>query len=234
MALSRTPRLLLFDIDGTLVRCGPQVRPLFCGALIEVFGGHLPLDGFHFAGKTDPQIVLELAAGQGLGPDEIHARLPAMRTLYHQRLAAGLDATRMVLLPGARDAVARIAAGGDRVVGLLTGNWRDCAQVKLDRFDLWRGFPFGAFGDDAVDRRDLVPIALERAHGACGRRFTADQVLIIGDSPRDIDCAHAHGARCLAVATGFSREETLRRAGADWVYPDLAAALADHDWLVVR
>lgn len=225
-------RLALVDIDGTLIRCGPQVRPIFCGAMTEVFGGFPSLDGFDFSGKTDPQIVLELARAQGFDDRELHLRMPAMRAAYHRRMIADFDPERARVLPHAHEMVSRLSAPGNGVtVGLLTGNWRVCAEIKLTPFDLWHAFPFGAFGDDAVDRRALLPIARERAARTSGIQVAPEDVLIIGDSRRDVDCAHAGGARCLAVATGFTSEATLRDAGADWVYPDLTAALADHPWL---
>jgi phosphoglycolate phosphatase-like HAD superfamily hydrolase len=224
-------RLLLFDIDGTLVRCGVQVRPIFTGAMVEVFGGHRPLDGYQFAGKTDPQIVLELAHGNGLSDEEILRRLPTMRTLYHARLDAGLDVEKMVLLPAVEPLLSRLEQRAQCAFGLLTGNWRDCAEVKLARFGLWDRFPFGAFGDDGVNRPDLVPAALERAQRLLGYAHAPEEVIIVGDSARDVACAHAHGIRAIAVATGFASEEALHQAGADWVYPDLAVAAANHPWL---
>lgn len=225
------PRLLLFDIDGTLVRCGAQVRPIFSRAMVEAFGGHRPLDGYKFAGKTDPQIVLELAGGNGLNDEEILARLPTMRAIYHRSLATNLDVEQMVLLPAVEPLLDRLEHHSERAFGLLTGNWRECAEVKLERFGLWRRFPFGAFGDDGPHRPDLVPAALRRAERLLGHTYRPEQVAIVGDSALDIACAHAHGIRAIAVATGFAREEALHEAGADWVYPDLTAAANDHPWL---
>ncbi len=228
---SMAKRLLLFDIDGTLVRCGAQVRPIFSQAMVHAFGGHRPLDGYQFAGKTDPQIVLELAGDNGLSNEDILARLPTMRATYHRNLAARLDVEQMVLLPAVESLLARLEAHPDRAFGLLTGNWRECAEVKLERFDLWHRFPFGAFGDDGPHRPDLVPAALRRAEKLLGHAYRPEHVVIVGDSARDIACAHAHGIRAIAVATGFASEEALREAGADWVYADLAAAACDHPWL---
>jgi len=224
-------KLILFDVDGTLLRCGVQVRDLFTGALTEVFGGHAPVDGFRFAGKTDPQIVLELVRPLGLDDGAILARLPEMREAYRRRLAAGLERDRMELLPGVVPLLERLAERDDVAIGLLTGNWQATAQVKLGRFDLDRFFPFGAFGDDGVDRRQLAPVALDRAAATTGRRFAPADALIIGDSHRDVDCARAAGIPSLAVATGFATPGALARAGADWVYPDLERAAREHPLL---
>ncbi len=220
-------RLVLFDIDGTLLRCGPQVRPLFLGALATVYGTCGSPAGFDFSGKTDPQIVLELLRRAGLSDAEILAQLGAMHELYAERLAAGLAREGMLLLPGVRELLTRLSARDDVALGLLTGNWQRCAQIKLSRFELDPFFAWGAFGDDAIDRRDLVPVALARARAAVGYPFTPAETLIIGDSLRDVDCAQAAGVPSLAVATGFTPRERLAAAGADWVFPDLAQAASE-------
>ncbi len=218
-------RLILFDIDGTLLRCGPQVRPLFLDALKRVFGGYgEPDGGVSFAGKTDPWITLELARGTGLDDREILPRLPEVRRLYVANLERGLRREGMCLLPGVVELLEGLTARDDVVIGLLTGNWQQGAWVKLSRFDLGRFFSFGAFGDDAIERRDLVPVALERARVASGRRFEPEQTLIIGDTAFDVDCARAAGVPSLAVTTGFATAERLEDAGADWVFPNLVEA----------
>ncbi len=217
-------RAILFDIDGTLLRCGPQVRPLFAGALREVYGSFGSLNGYDFAGKTDPRIVLDLIRATGFADDEILARLPAMRDAYLANLERGLERQGMCLLPGVVELLERLAGRGDVVVGLLTGNWRDGARIKLSRFGLGRFFAFGAFGDDGVDRRDLVPVALARAAEQAGCSIAPERALIVGDTERDVDCARASGVPSLAVATGFTDAGRLQSAGADWVYPDLEAA----------
>jgi len=219
-------RLILFDIDGTLVQCGSQVRDLFTGALGEVYGKTVETAGYSFAGRTDPGIVHDLLRDVGLPEDEVEAGLPAMRRSYLQRLEAGLDVRRMRLLPGVLELLEELALRPDVTVGLLTGNWSDGARIKLSRFDLNRFFPFGAFGDDGVDRNALPPVALERAFAATGRRFRPRETLIIGDSLLDVACGRASGVPVLAVATGFTRAEALAEAGADWVVEDLWAARA--------
>lgn len=217
-------RLILFDIDGTLLRCGTQVRPLFVGALEEIFGIAIDCSGCSFAGKTDPLIALELARRSGLEDGEVLPRLEAMRACYVARLDRGLCREGMELLPGVTALLSRLAAREDVAVGLLTGNWRHGAEIKLSRFALRRFFAFGAFGDDGVERRSLLAVALSRAAALTGRTFTPEETLIVGDSLLDVDCAHAGGARCLAVATGFASAEELQAAGADWIFPDLSRA----------
>jgi phosphoglycolate phosphatase len=224
-------KLVLFDIDGTLLDCGPQVRPLFASALVEVFGTAGDVDGYDFAGRTDPRIVLDLVTAAGVPEGEARAGLPRMRELYVERLAGALDRRDMRLLPGVEETLERLAAREDLALALLTGNWEPGARAKLSRFDLNRFFDFGAFGCDGVDRSELPPVALDRAERILGRRFEPAETLIIGDSVHDVTCAQAHGIPCLAVATGRTPAERLRAAGADWVVPDLFAAPGVVDWL---
>ena len=217
-------RLILFDIDGTLLACGPQVRPIFASALVDVFGTTGDLDGFDFSGKTDPSIVLELMTGAGLTEKAIWEGLPRMREIYCRRLERGLSVDGMRLLPGVRELLDTLAGGEGATLGILTGNWHDGAQTKLSRYELGTYFDFGAFGDDGVARKDLVPVALDRARRATGRAFHAQETLVVGDSVRDVDCALANDAQILAVATGFTSVERLAGAGARWVARDLVEA----------
>ncbi|MEM1205739.1 MAG: HAD hydrolase-like protein [Acidobacteriota bacterium] len=221
--------LVLFDIDGTLLRCGRQVGSIFVQALEDVYGGWERPEGYSFAGKTDPMIVVEMTRGVGLGEDDVRRRLPEMRATYLRRLEEGLRREGMVLLPGVVHLLERLSARDDVAVGLLTGNWQGGADVKLSRFDLGRFFGFGAFGGDAADRRGLVPVALDRAEAHTGRRFAPEETWIIGDTPLDVDCARAAGAVSMAVATGFVDAEDLRRSGADWVFDDLEHASREID-----
>ncbi len=214
-------RLILFDIDGTLLRCGTQVGEIFRDALQDVYGttGHLP--GYSFAGRTDPGIVLDLVGSSGLDQETIVRRLPTMRELYLERLREKLDPARMRLLPGVVELLERLRGREDLTLGLLTGNWQGGAAIKLSPFDLARFFPFGAFGDDGFDRRELLPVALDRARAATGLDFRSEETLIVGDSVLDVACGRAHGVAVLAVATGYTSAAELDAAGADWVVPDL-------------
>lgn len=224
-------KLVLFDIDGTLVDCGPQVRPLFASALIDVFGTAGDLDSYDFAGRTDPSIVLDLVTGTGIEPAEVHRGLPRVREIYIERLARALDRRGMRLLPGVDETLERLAAREDVVLALLTGNWEPGARTKLSHFDLNRFFGFGAFGCDGIDRCELPPVALDRAERQLGIRFRPEETLIVGDSVHDVSCGRAHGIPVLAVATGRTPAAALRGAGADWVIPDLRSAGQCVDWL---
>lgn len=214
-------RLVLFDIDGTLLRCGPQVRPLFAAALREVFGSCEGLESLDFAGKTDPRIVLDAATRLGWPRGDVLQQLPRMREAYVSRLESGLLRERMELLPGVVELLEHVVERDDLEVALLTGNWEAGARVKLGRFGLERFFSWGVFGDDGLERRELPPVAFERVVEQTGRRFAPEETLIIGDSLLDVDCARHSGVPIAAVSTGFTSADRLREAGADAVYGDL-------------
>ena len=214
-------RLVLFDIDGTLVDCGPSVRQLFGGAMVEAFGTAGPIDGYDFSGRTDHEIVLALTSRAGLPATLVRDRLPVMKRLYLDRLERLLDPAEMRVLP-AVDGLLRDLAGRDSVcLGLLTGNWRDGARIKLEKVGLDGYFRFGAFGDDQPDRLGLPPVALERAAEVTGRRWRMSECLIVGDSPADVACARAHEIPALAVATGRTPAVELAAAGPHWLVDDL-------------
>jgi len=219
-------RLLLFDVDGTLVDCGRQPLGPFAAALVEVFGTAGDIDGYNFAGCTDPQAVFDLMTGAGFPDAEVRARLPRMRDHYLPHLERTLDRARMRLLPGVAEVLQRLASRPDVELGLLTGNWEAGARTKLSRFDLNRFFPFGAFGGDGAgfQRSELPPIALARAAQRRGSPVAAAETLIIGDSLQDVACARANGIKVLAVATGRTPAAALADAGADWVVSELGAA----------
>lgn len=216
-------RLILFDIDGTLVDCGGQPKPLFGEALEEVYGERGDLPGYDFSGKTDPRIVVDLMTAAGVPEAVIHQRLPDLRDAYLARLAERLEPEHVRILPGVVELLTTLAERDDLVIALLTGNWERGAGIKLGSVGLERFFAFGSFGDGQTDRRDLPPVALARAAAHCGRRFRPEEAWIVGDSLLDVDCARAHGIPCLAVATGRTPAEALAAAGARRVIADLGS-----------
>lgn len=215
-------RLLLFDIDGTLLTCGGQSKPLFAEALVEVFGETGDIDRYDFSGKTDPQIVVDLLTGSGVDREEALCGVPRVRDAYLDRLERELDADRVRVFPGVVELLETLAGRDDVALGLLTGNWERGAGIKLGRVGLQRYFEFGSFGDERTNRRDLPPVALARAEERHGRPFAAAESWIVGDSLLDVDCARANGLRCLGVATGKTPAALLAAAGADRVVEDLA------------
>ena len=218
-------QLLLFDIDGTLVRCGPQIGPIFMGALKRTFGQTGNVRAYDFGGRTDTEAVIDLMTGVGIPRDEVEDRLDEVRSHYTDLLDR-LDPAQMRLLPGVVELLEELAAAEDTCVGLLTGNWEIGARAKLAPFGLNRFFDFGAFGEDGVRRNELVPVAVRRAAERTGVAVGPADTVIIGDTVRDVACGEAHGVPVLGVATGFTPDHRLHEAGADWVAPDLRHATA--------
>ena len=221
-------RLVLFDVDGTLVLGTRRMRAWFEAALTEVFGQAGDIDGHSFSGKIDPQIVSELLGDAGLSQDEIEAGLPAAKEAYLTRLKSNIRPDDLQLLPHVVETLDLLEQRDDVAMGLLTGNWEAGARTKLGCHDLNRFFPFGAFSDGQRRRRDLPPIALERAAETTGEHFEPAETLIIGDSVLDVECAHQNGMQCLAVATGYTSARELESADPDWVIGDLGEAAKVH------
>ena len=211
------PRLVLFDIDGPLVRGGPRLRGWFGDSLREVFGAKGEVERSDFAGKTDPQIVFDLMLGAGVPLAKVESDLPRFRALYLERSRESLDGEDLEILPGVRELLERLQLRGEVVLGLLTGNWEAGARIKLACHDLNRYFSFGAFGDGQLHRSRLPPRALERAAQVTGQCFLASETLLIGDSTLDIVCGREHGVSVVAVATGSVPATELQSAGAEWV-----------------
>lgn len=216
--------LYLFDIDGTLVDTGGAGMAALKEATREVFGHEgPPLD---LAGSTDLGIVANIYAHFEVEPTP--KRIDAYFGVYLGRLDwnlayGGFDGR---VLEGVPELLAELSNRTEATVGLLTGNTAGGAVAKMRHFGLTRHFAFGAYGCDHADRNQLGPIALERAAMHAGKSFTAEQTWVIGDTPKDIACAHAIGARCLAVATGQFSAEALEAYGADRVVETLASARA--------
>jgi phosphoglycolate phosphatase-like HAD superfamily hydrolase len=225
------PTLVLFDIDGTLILSGRAGVRALNRALAQMYGRADVLDGIPVAGRTDRAIVTDALVDVGVEPTP--AAIDAVRHAYlatlPEELARPVRDPSGVLggVPALLDELDRRA---DLRVGLLTGNFEQGAEMKLKHFQLWHRFGFGAFGDDHLDRRDLVPVAIARAIGAPPFR-DACRVVVIGDTQLDIDCARAHGACAIAVATGGSSRAQLEAAGADVVVDSLAELDAILPWL---
>lgn len=216
-------RLFLFDVDGTLVSARGAGRRAIGRALEAVYGATGPIATYDFRGKTDPQIVFDLMGAVGLSAVEIAEHLPHFYDRYVEDLR---DEIRrgggVALMPGVAELVRRLGERVDGVLGLLTGNIEAGAKIKLEPTGLLPHFRVGAYGSDAADRARLPAVAALRAENLAGRTISPDRVVIIGDTPLDIACARAFGARAVSVATGGHRVEELAAHEPDFLFADFA------------
>jgi len=221
--MTATPsRLLLFDVDGTLVRGGPG-REALKTAMHAVFGTAGPIDDHEFSGKTDPQIARELLVDVGLDDAEIDTALPSLWERYLEGLAEELRHRPVEVLPGVPRLLEALEAAEDAALGLVTGNIARGARLKLASAQLDPWFPVGAYGSDAEERDRLPAVAVERARRRWGVGFAPGEVVVIGDTPRDVRCGRAGGHRTVAVATGRISRAALEEEAPDRIFEDLSA-----------
>ena len=215
-------RLLLFDIDGTLLSTNGAARRAFQQALQHVYSTTGPIERHPFNGKTDPQIARELLRAAGLADATIDAGLPRLYDSYLTALQNEMRATdyRTTVYPGIRDLLAALAEEESAVLALLTGNVQRGAELKLSSAGLHDYFTFGAFGSDCEQRAGLPQIAVERAQQRTGHAFRGRDIVVIGDTPHDIRCGEAFGVYTVGVTTGGHTRQELEAEGADAVFDD--------------
>jgi phosphoglycolate phosphatase-like HAD superfamily hydrolase len=224
----RFPRILLFDVDGTLINAvrRREYRGLVRDKLRQIFGTCGRLDQVDFAGKTDLAIYHEALQPEGFTIEMVQARVPDIEAGMAEVLA-GMAATGDVfgLCGGVRDLLEALATDDRFITSLLTGNLSKLAEAKLRLAGIWEYFRCcGAFGDDDPERDHLPAIAAARFSRQLGEELRPDRFVIIGDTPRDISCARFFGARVLAVASGRHSVEELESLGPDAVLPTLGDA----------
>lgn len=215
-------RIVLFDIDGTLLRGGPA-KGAFCEAMVETYGTEGDVDGVSFAGKTDPQIARQLLRGAGMDHEAIEGRFDELWTRYLGHLEARLPDDPVTVLPGVTDLLAALAAYDDVGVGLLTGNIIGGARLKLKSAGLWDQFHFGSYGSDHEERSQLPAIAVDRARDLWGPSLRAADAIVVGDTPSDVACGKAGGMSTLAVATGRFSLGDLEVTRPDHILEDLCS-----------
>jgi phosphoglycolate phosphatase len=213
--------LLLFDIDGTLLNTNGIGRRAVEEALSELVGADVSTRGITFSGKTDQQIIREVLTQAGVEEHWLADRFLETIDAYERAASALLSPEVVTAIPGAVELVRQLAEQTALQLALLTGNIRTMAYRKVAAIGLDAHFPFGAFGCDSEDRNALPAIAVDRALAHCGRHFPAEEVVVIGDTPRDIDCARNFGARSIAVPTGRYDRQTLEDHGPDVLLDDL-------------
>jgi phosphoglycolate phosphatase len=225
VTLQHPTKLVLFDIDGTILLTAGAGRRAIVAAIGEEVGASAAFEDVRFDGKTDPQIVAELLEVAGHQGPHSQDRIGTICRRYVDLLAGELDrpTARTMLMPGVLALFERLEADNGVVLGLLTGNLAEGAALKLRSAGLDPGrFRVGAFGSDAAQRHELPPIAARRAQPFFGRVPSGSEVVIIGDTPADVACGECIGARAIAVATGGYSMADLAACGPEAVFQDLA------------
>lgn len=217
-------RLILFDIDGTLLKAGGIVREAMGDALEKVFGTRGGIADASFIGATDLGVVHDLMGREGFGTEEISLRFSKLIETYGPILREKLTTwDNFRLCPGVPGILDSLQDRG-ALLGLVTGNCQVGAKIKLDRGKLSGYFSFGAFGDETTDRARMCEFAHKRGEIQAKEKIPKEMVMMVGDSPNDIKAARAYGIRMLAVSSGWIGAEELSKHNPDWLYPDLSAA----------
>lgn len=213
-------KLLLFDIDGTMLLTGRAGEHALRSALRERFGVADDLSSISFAGSTDGAIARQMFTAHGIPatPENIADLFDG----YIHHLALELPRREGRVLPGILGLLEALHGREDCVLGLLTGNIAKGAELKLSHYGVWDFFEFGAFADDHVDRNRLGPVAHARAVEKHGVTFEGRDVFVLGDTPKDIDCARAAGFVAVAIATGAYSVAELEAHGPDFLFENLA------------
>jgi phosphoglycolate phosphatase len=223
-------RLVLFDIDGTLIRTG--------GAGVNAFGRAFEIEfkipngagQINFSGRTDTGIAREMFLQHGVEPSREHLR--RFFDSYVFWLDYLLTQTRGGVFTGVWEFIHQLhALPQPPAIGLLTGNIRLGAEIKLRHFELWEVFQTGAFGDDHEDRNQIAALARQRGSRLLNDDLRGDEILVIGDTPRDIACARAIEAKTLAVATGGATFDQLKTHNPEWLVEDLGKVSANEFFL---
>jgi phosphoglycolate phosphatase len=213
-------KALLFDIDGTLVRAGAAGKLALTKALQQLFEIEAPSIDIAFGGRTDLSISRELFAKHNIPWSLSTAR--SFLACYATHFEQGISQYKPELLPGVRPLLETLQDEGRHSLGLLTGNIELCARLKLDHFQLWDFFGYGGFGDHHEERAGIAAHALAQAREDWGDEIRPEETLVIGDTPADIACARAIGAKVLAVGTGHVDRAYLLQHQPDFFMEDLS------------
>jgi phosphoglycolate phosphatase-like HAD superfamily hydrolase len=213
-------RLVLFDIDGTLVHTGGAGIKAFAKVFATEFGAHDGIERLKFAGRTDVSLVREFFNLHGIpATSDNFARFFDRYVHWLHHMLADCESTEC---PGVRTLIADLQSLPEPpLLGLLTGNIRLGAEIKLRHFNLWEHFETGGFADDHEDRDQIAAAAKLRGGRVLQRELRGEEIVVIGDTPLDIRCGRAIGAKVLAVATGGARHHELAAHQPDWVVEDL-------------
>jgi len=214
-------KLILFDIDGTLVRTAGAGKKSMERSFRKIYGIENGFQDIEMMGRTDPSILWEALNNHGIEWKEKETE--SFREKYFEILREEIEVERpgKRVCPGIRELLKEIERRPDIAQGILTGNWKTSGMVKLGFFHIDTFFPFGAFADDSDIREELVPFAMERFRQFYQEEIEQEDMFIIGDTPADIHCARPHGAKSIAVSTGFHTYEQLAGENPHYLFQDL-------------
>lgn len=212
-------KLILFDIDGTLISSGGAGTRALNESFNEIFSIPDGFQGVRMAGKTDIEIMKEGMLKHNIKPEDGFGKKMVEGYIYHLRREINNNGRH--LKPGIKEILSRLKEIEGVYLGLLTGNLEKGARIKLEPFGINPYFPFGAFGSDDEDRNRLLPIALRRFSDIYKINLKPEDSIVIGDTPRDVTCSKPFGAFSVVVATGPYSLEELQNSGADLVLKDL-------------
>ncbi|KAB2877684.1 HAD hydrolase-like protein [bacterium] len=220
-------KLVLFDIDGTLILCGKAPRRAITEAMKTIYGTAGNVDRYPFSGKTDTQIIYDIITNAAIDEEIVKNRMQEALEKYVTTLQATLQPADIKVLTGIRDLLKQLHEQTKVTLGLLTGNVAEGARVKLTRAGLDSYFfngkgSIGAFGSDSMNRNDLPAIAVERAYAHTGRLFKEKDIVIIGDSPYDVLCGKSLNVKSIAVATGWHKMNELQEHQPDYYFDDFS------------
>ena len=213
-------RLVLFDIDGTLIQSGGAGEKAFAEVARTVFGLANGTKDLHFAGRTDPAILREMFERNGIATTR--ENFEKFFDAYTARLRTMIAEISGRVLPGVERWIRELQGlEAPPLLGLLTGNIRRGAQIKLTQYNLWHHFQTGGFSDDNENRCDIAAIARDRGCKLLNRKLSGAEILVVGDTQHDITCGQSIGARVLAVATGMYNSDALACHKPTWCVPTL-------------
>ncbi len=216
-------KLVLFDIDGTLLTVNSINRRILMDALREVYGTEGSAGTHNFAGKMDSVIIYEVLQNTGLSDAVIAEKFDKAKKTYIEMFRMHARHTDIILMEGIRELLDKLSASSELMLGLLTGNFEGSGRHKLLLPDINHYFSFGAFADDAASRNELPQVAVDKAYQLTGEKFSEQNIIIIGDTEHDIACARVVNAKSIAVATGTYSSEELKKHNPHILYENLTA-----------
>lgn len=221
--MSAMSSLILFDIDGTLVWANGAGALAMERALLQVYGTAGALEQIYMAGMTDRAIISQALAGSGISEGDILARWEPFTQAMARHMRVTAAERGVQACPGVFPLLDALAGREDVLLGLVTGNLAHTAPIKLRAAGISPTlFPIGGYGSDDSDRNKLPAIAARRAEALTGGRFSGSRIVVVGDTPADVACGKAVGAKTVAVATGSSLQEVLQATQPDALLPDFS------------